>query len=51
MANYEAGLERVSASILFKIAVTLEVTLASLFGVVRLQTCMCATDRNRGHRL
>ncbi len=33
IANYEAGLEKVGSTVLYKIAVTLDVTLASLFGM------------------
>lgn len=36
MADYEAGRERLSSTMLYRIAVTLNVTLASLFGVNRL---------------
>ncbi|MGI4793191.1 MAG: helix-turn-helix transcriptional regulator [Janthinobacterium lividum] len=36
MADYESGRERLSATMLYRIAVTLDVTLASLFGVPRL---------------
>ena len=32
VSDYEAGLERISAKVLYRIAVTLRVTLASLFG-------------------
>ena len=35
VANYESGLERVGATLLYEIAVTLDVTLASLFGVTQ----------------
>ena len=35
LTKYEAGLERISASMLYNIAVALNVTLASLFGVTR----------------
>ena len=33
LAAYESGLEKVSATLLYRIAATLDVTLASLFGV------------------
>ena len=35
VARYEAGLQPVGSALLYKIAVTLNVTLASLFGVAK----------------
>ena len=35
IANYESGLEKVNSMVLYNIAVTLDVTLASLFGMAQ----------------